>query len=160
MKRFRFIGVIIYWLLWPLAFLILNKSHRSRVIITFKGKVLFVKNWLGENKYGLPGGGIKSHESSLEGAIREVREETGITLEAKDFKLIEREHITKQHGIVTALDLYLVKLADGTDNLHKSSVEIMERSWFDPSEVIRTKRISKSTSELLQIWLAKRHLLD
>lgn len=51
-----------------------------KVIAESNGKVLLVKNRYSKHWY-LPGGGVKSGETVIECAIREVREECGVSLE-------------------------------------------------------------------------------
>lgn len=57
------------------------KHHRVRVLLmNEKDEVLLVRNWLGHQRWTLPGGGIRRSETPREAAIREVMEETGIEL--------------------------------------------------------------------------------
>ena len=52
-------------------------------IVNDEGKVLLVKHTYGRLNWELPGGGAESNESPVETAIREVREETGLTVSAQ-----------------------------------------------------------------------------
>lgn len=48
-----------------------------------EGRVLLVKHTYGHLNWELPGGGGELHESPVETAIREVKEETGLTVVAR-----------------------------------------------------------------------------
>jgi ADP-ribose pyrophosphatase YjhB (NUDIX family) len=52
----------------------------SVVITNLGGDVLLLKHSYGPNVWGLPGGGLKSGEDPAQAALREVREELGVTL--------------------------------------------------------------------------------
>jgi ADP-ribose pyrophosphatase YjhB (NUDIX family) len=52
----------------------------SVVLTNLAGDVLLLKHSYGPNVWGLPGGGLKSGEDPAEAALREVREELGVTL--------------------------------------------------------------------------------
>jgi len=47
-----------------------------------------LKDDVGAGKLDLPGGGVDEHEGIYEGAVREVFEETGITLSIEDIELV------------------------------------------------------------------------
>ncbi|MBI4134330.1 MAG: NUDIX hydrolase [Candidatus Terrybacteria bacterium] len=80
-------------------------SHTTVFVRLFdnQGRVLLVENIgkeLGNGAHkpdgwGLPGGGVEEHESPLEAALRELREETGMTADLdQDFSSIDwnQEH--------------------------------------------------------------------
>ena len=52
-------------------------------IVDGEGRVLLVKHTYGHLNWELPGGGGEFHESPVETAIREVREETGLRVVAR-----------------------------------------------------------------------------
>jgi ADP-ribose pyrophosphatase YjhB (NUDIX family) len=61
------------------------KHHRVRVLLlNDQNEALLVRNWLGHQRWTLPGGGIRRPETPREAAIREVEEETGIVLSSLD----------------------------------------------------------------------------
>lgn len=59
---------------WPFT------APRVRVVIIAEGRVLVVRQWFGEQKWELPGGGMKAGETSYEAARREIDEEVGLEL--------------------------------------------------------------------------------
>ena len=70
---------------------------RSGIIIIKDGKVLLHKNDNKEN-YCLPGGGVHFLESSEEAIIREVKEETGLTVKV-DECVSTIENLFENNGI-------------------------------------------------------------
>ncbi len=52
-------------------------------IVDEEGRVLLVKHTYGRLNWELPGGGAENHESPIETALREVREETGLAVTAR-----------------------------------------------------------------------------
>lgn len=158
-KSHKFFGNIFYWLAWPGIYFILSGTHRSRVIINVEDKVLFVDNWLGGNRLSLPGGGIKSGESSKQAAVREVYEETGISLDPQNLKLVAENIKASDNGIGYLVDCYSVSLPKTTTTKSRH-VEIYRSTWQPWKQKINTKQLSKTTNQLLQAWLSMQHLVD
>ncbi len=147
------IGTIIFWVCYPGIFFILRNSHRTRVVISVGDKVLFVKSWLGPNNLELPGGGIKSKEKPIDAAKREVLEETGLVIDSKDLKSIASNFILKEKGIKYSADLYNVNMPKIAKTSSKQ-LEIVESVWLPYKEVINTKKLSKNSSVILNIWIS------
>lgn len=84
----RILGICIYILGYPYWMLYLNGSTRSRVVVTYQGKVILVKHILGTLKWGLPGGGIDNGESAEQAGSRELAEELGIRIKPENFKKV------------------------------------------------------------------------
>lgn len=53
----------------------------ASVIVDGRGRVLLVRHTYGGLNWEIPGGGLEAHESAADGAAREAREETGVTIE-------------------------------------------------------------------------------
>ena len=80
-KSWGNIGTALFWLLWPFWVLYFKMSNRrSRVLVVHNNTVLLVQNWIGSKHYSLPGGGARKRESATSAGVRELQEETGITL--------------------------------------------------------------------------------
>lgn len=72
---------MIFWISWPLLWWYLRDSRRSRVLVVARGAVLLVEPWLGNGTWSLPGGGLHKGERAVDGAVRELAEETGIRID-------------------------------------------------------------------------------
>jgi phosphoglycolate phosphatase len=59
------------------------------LIFNAQGEVLMIKTHKWSNRWGIPGGKIKTNEPSLDALRREVMEETGLTLKDIRFELVQ-----------------------------------------------------------------------
>jgi 8-oxo-dGTP pyrophosphatase MutT (NUDIX family) len=84
-------GRALYWVFWPLNWLYLRWSHRTRLLVTYGDEILVVRNWIGDGRYYLPGGGLHIGEEPAKGAVRELFEETGATLHEDEIHEIGTE---------------------------------------------------------------------
>lgn len=89
-------GTVAYYLSWPALFVYFFFSRRTRVILRKGDSVLCFKSWYNNGRWLLPGGGLHKGESVIDGAIRETREEIGLTLHPKD--LHERGSFRTKNG--------------------------------------------------------------
>jgi 8-oxo-dGTP diphosphatase len=69
-------------------------------VVDEDGRVLLVKHTYGKLNWELPGGGGEPHESPAETAVREVKEETGLTVVAR--------HVTGSYYIAENETLHFV----------------------------------------------------
>lgn len=155
----KILGQILFWLGYPGIYFILRNSHRTRVIINADKQVLFVRNWLGENKFNLPGGGIKSGESSKQSALREVEEETSLKLKPNQLKVVVMNLPVREKGINYVVDCYSVSLPAIVET-YSIHIENIESVWLDWQKQLRTNKLSKNTNNLIRAWLSMRHLVD
>lgn len=121
-------AAIIRWALWPIFYLLVNGSVRSRVLLVHKSSVLVIKHRLGDGKWALPGGGVHKNESLKHAAAREIYEELGITLLPKNLISLGRtQH--KRRGIQCELALFYMevpaRLAISAERL-----EIADAKWL------------------------------
>lgn len=116
---------------YPVAGLVLHKSHRVRVIIIADGQLLLVRSTVGDQKWGFPGGGIAKNESIEAAAIREVREETNLILTKKELDIIaERVISPKRRWPEITLTYLTAKLAKPTQPRVSRPLEVLEAKWF------------------------------
>jgi 8-oxo-dGTP diphosphatase len=92
--------------------------------------------------WGLPGGWLKRNESPADGALRELKEETGLTAELGPPVLIGHDTRPRHIGIA-----YLAKIQSGSMSL---SVEILDAKWFPfddlPSSMLPFTRLAIETA--------------
>ena len=79
---YRWLGRFVFIFFYPFWRLKLSGSKRTYIVfIREDNQLLFVKNWLGNGRWQLPGGGLKPGETHRSGLVREVWEELKIKLE-------------------------------------------------------------------------------
>lgn len=85
----RLAGRIIGALL-SIGFLI-NKKDRVRVeLVDREGRILCIKNQFSDQKWTLPGGGVKRGESYSRAAQRELLEELGVNIPIENLTFVRR----------------------------------------------------------------------
>ncbi len=119
------------------VFRVLNKitqQQRSKVmLLDAEGKILLVQNALGDRKWTLPGGGIEKGESAVEAALREVREELGIVLDAGQCRQIGVVHVVA--GGYDAPIVYCRLLPSQKTQIRPRRVEICATEWYNMSQL-------------------------
>lgn len=97
------------------------------VLFDREGRVLLVKENYGRRRWGLPGGVIESGESPHEAAMREVREETGLS--------VELDHLIALYFLRTTRDglrfIFAGRIVSGEPAVPASG-EVAELRWFAP----------------------------
>jgi 8-oxo-dGTP pyrophosphatase MutT (NUDIX family) len=151
------LGVIAFWISWPGIWFHLRNSRRSRIILEHDGKVLVVRNWLGNGKWIFPGGGVHDNESYQQGVIREVREEVAIALTpAQLISLGMFEHHDK--GFRFPYELFCSQLIS-LPEIKTQHFEILEARWLDPKE-LNQKNADAEVLRSLAVWLTQQPLLQ
>ena len=134
-KVLQRIGVIIFWVLWPVWYVYFKRSHeRSRVLLKCGHEVLLVKGWIGTNRWGLPGGGAHKGELPVSSAVREVREEVGyLAAETALRSLGSKQH--DKYGLKYRAHYFVLELPE-RPVLKVRMFEISEARWFETKQII------------------------
>lgn len=132
------IGKVMYYSLWPAIWVYLRSMPpRTRVVIAYNGKILLLKDWLGDGSWSLPGGGLHRGEESKRGAIREVYEETGLKIKLSDLE--PRGTIyAKSAGVSVTLHCFSVSLKQ-SPHITLQRHEISDCIWIRPRDVSKIK---------------------
>jgi ADP-ribose pyrophosphatase YjhB (NUDIX family) len=119
-----------------------------RVILARKGKIVLVRHWYAPGVWTLPGGGCEQYESAEDAARREVREETGYTVNAFEGEVGTYE------GIFGKRDTVQVFVANDYDGGLKvvPDFEIMHRGIFDLDKLPDT--VSPANRRRIDAYLA------
>ena len=99
--------------------------RRATVVTEQDGMVLLIRE-RGSKRFSLPGGGFEGRESTMEAALRELREETKLwPVEAK--RMFDYEGQTQSHRVVWAQ-------VRGRVTLQRK--EVSEYRWWDGREPV------------------------
>jgi 8-oxo-dGTP pyrophosphatase MutT (NUDIX family) len=127
------LGQLTFWLSWPVLLLYLRGSRRTRISLVCDTRILVVKVWLGNGKWMLPGGGLHKNEVPLAGALRELKEETGIELKPSRLSFVEERHFSSTGLRFKAL--FFTAKAPELYRLNPQRLEISSASWVKRSEL-------------------------
>jgi 8-oxo-dGTP pyrophosphatase MutT (NUDIX family) len=133
MKFFERIGIIGFYLAWPAFYIYLRRSERTRIVVIREGQVLALKNWLSDGRWSFPGGGLHDGEDPKLGALRELREETGIQVSLDDLDEIGSGWY-RLHGLTYPFRSYVVRLK-AEPALHRQHIEVSRLEWLHPSDL-------------------------
>ena len=120
-------------------------------IVINDGKVLLVKRGIppGKDLWAIPGGHVELGETLQETAEREILEETGIIIKARDpvytFDLIERDNPGKIRFHYIVVDL----MAEYISGEPHGDDDALEASWLSWEE-IKKLSVTRSTINLLK----------
>lgn len=130
-KIYAKVARIIDFIGHPVKKLLLNGTRRTRVLICSNDLILLQRTSVGSQLWNLPGGGIKSGESALDAAQREVHEEVGITLNKENLQEIG---IVPQYGLSKRVHydrvFLVVQLQEPLEPKIIRPLEILEAQWF------------------------------
>ncbi|MFJ5282773.1 NUDIX domain-containing protein [Pseudomonas sp. NPDC088429] len=116
-----------------------SKELHGTVICQFAEKILFVRK---ENpEWSLPGGKVEANELPVEGARRELKEETG--LELKDAEFLG-------HHVFDREEHHLYRLTVRDADQPRPGAEIVECRWFTHAE-LKSVSVKPHNVELLKL---------
>lgn len=132
-KLIRVIGTTAFWLSWPLLYVYLRRAERTRVLLKASDKVLLVQTWHGPGDWSLPGGGIHKNEEKTLAAVRELVEETTITLGIEQLRPLGTKNHT-EHGLVFTCHYFV---GEFTQPLRAKACfpEVLEARWVSLNEL-------------------------
>lgn len=151
MKRWlERLGFVAFFVAWPLFFVYLRRSERTRILIHHEGKVLVMKNWVSDHSWQLPGGGLHRGEPVVVGAQRELREETGIAVETRQLRFVGRRTYRK-YGHRFDFHIFVAQAVD-TEHIHKQFHEVSRLEWID-YHMLTAANAGPDTLLALEAWL-------
>ncbi len=127
------IGRLLYVIIHPGLLLILPLTRRTRVMLVCGQQLLVVKNWVGNGRWSLPGGGLHDGEAAASGALRELREETGLSLPADRFGNPQPRQY-RDGGRRFRYDLFIIQVGQPVPT-QPGWPEISDCRWIDRREL-------------------------
>ena len=120
----------IYWaLLKP-------STHGALVAIWVRGRVLLIKNSY-VRYFSLPGGYVHHNETGIQAAIRELREEVGVSVSEAQLKpSIDESHIWEQKR--ERLEIFELEL-DEEPKIQVDNREVVSATFFEPGQALELK---------------------
>jgi 8-oxo-dGTP diphosphatase len=119
-------------------------------VVVHEGRVLLVKRGVAPSKglWAVPGGALELGETLQQGAEREIMEETGVTIRAREpvyaFDFFERDQDRRMRFHFVIVDV----AADYIQGDVKGADDAVEARWLSPEELDRLP-VSKNTLTLL-----------
>jgi 8-oxo-dGTP pyrophosphatase MutT (NUDIX family) len=149
-KPWQAVGRLIRWLLYPFIWLALKRTARTRLFLRSGDQLLLVKNWLGNGKWSLPGGGIKAGETPLLAVCREVFEETGLKIAPE---LLKPLFIATQEDTELSFPYHCfqAELTGERPEMSRRSLEIAELAWL-PWQQLSAVNANPDVLRALTTW--------
>lgn len=154
LKLYDALGRFANWLLKPLFPVLSRHSTRVRaLVVSDQQKILLTRSWLGFQRWGLPGGGIKRGEPPTVAAAREVFEETGVLLGPSSFVPLGEFANTDSHAPFTVTCMIARAPQVPTHVAWWRRYEILESQWFDLGDLPEHR--SPNVDAALSLYTAK-----
>lgn len=122
----------------PVTGLILHNSRRVLVVILSGDKVLLQRSVFSRQRWSLPGGGIDRGETALQAAIRETKEEVGLTLKASNLTCLGERRMAvgfTKYFPKAAIVFYFVRFPAPKQPHISRPLEILDAKWFPLSDL-------------------------
>ncbi len=130
------------------------RRERVRVVLlSSAGNVLLIRSWFSHQDLALPGGGIEAGETPEQAVVREVAEETGLSIRSEDCHFVR---VTNSKKLNAKLLVYFCEVAD--ERLPQLAWpyrwEIIDRQWCSAHQL--PDELSDSYRRSIQLALERR----
>ncbi len=129
------IGRSLFWLARPalkLYFLAFPTKRVRVIVMDSNDNVVCIKGWFSRQRWELPGGGIKRGELPVMAAVRELREETGLSVPKQALRPMGE--FTHSDAVTPyTVVLYFTKIDGKTPPIAGRKGEIIAAAWHRQS---------------------------
>lgn len=155
LRPHKWFGTLLFYVTLPGLYVYLRIQERTRVVISVGDEVLMLKGWYGSNRWMLPGGGAHNGEDLTQAALREVREETGITLDPSSLEHLSSGPQWDTFGFRYICHFYHVALPH-KPKLNIDNPEISHAEWLGKDQLLANKPATlKVSRRAIATWSAK-----
>jgi ADP-ribose pyrophosphatase YjhB (NUDIX family) len=130
-----------------------SEPTAGAVCVDERGRILLVRRAIEPYKglWDLPGGFIEEGEHPLDGARRELREETGLEIEPLEFLGIWIDRYGGDSTAAATLNLYWSARVAGGEPM--AADDVAELGWFDPDELPPPDELAfENVPQVLSAW--------
>ena len=110
------------------------------VIAEYEGKIALVHEryeaW-DKAYWNLPSGAVEAGESPAAGAIRELREETGLDTTSEALRLVWTTTVTEGGQTLSQSWNYVAAVTDPTLRIDDPDDSVTDAAWFSPQDAVR-----------------------
>ncbi len=143
-----------FWLLWPLIWVYAPLFERIRIVVLCGDEFVGVKPFFGSGRWQLPGGGRHRGETIAAAAVRELHEETGLTVDASACSVLLRNQTFFESGLRLRYSVCLIRVPHKT-TLHRQLREIAACEWLSAEP---SRQYTASVNDILnRLDLTKKH---
>lgn len=135
-KAFGPLVKVVFLLTRPLSGLLLHNSRRVRVAVTSGNEILLQRSSFGHQLWSLPGGGIEKGENPMHAALRELKEETSVTLTESQIECIGEDRLPSgKRWPMIDLVFYKAALKNKPKTHITRPYEILAIQWFQVTDL-------------------------
>lgn len=144
-------GRLAFWATWPAMAATIYFTKRTRILVVAGDEILLTKGWLGSGQWALPGGGLHRGEDPAEGALRELKEETGVLASKDQLKSLFSGRVMGETSTNYYIYAYALELSE-KPQLTRQKGEIIELEWRTLEEVYKKLPPGKVTARIIDKW--------
>jgi 8-oxo-dGTP pyrophosphatase MutT (NUDIX family) len=131
-KLYIILGLNLRKFVLPIFRLVISRTTRVYVIIKIDDEILMTKNWLGNGLWALPGGGLSRKENPKQAAVRELREELGLSLNEGSLVFVESGKWASERLNFK----YIIYATNALDrDFKRNKRELTHAEWLKPDQL-------------------------
>ena len=150
-KLWHFVGRVVFWMGWPFLYLYLFRSKRTRILVIHGSEVLVEKRWQGSGRWNLPGGGLHAGEKPAHGAARELKEETGLGVNATELQYLFSGASAAEKGFNFTVYAFVLKLS-AKPEFSKQKFLLTHLEWTDWKKLYDDSKTDQSIRTIIDAW--------